>query len=179
MRASLFSLPGLHCARLADAPAINRAILARFEAVRTLPELRRTHLIAGRYENLYLPETILPEIRPVVRDALGHARGLLGTPDLQLGFWLNAMDPGDSTSRHTHDNDDELLVGVYYVSAPPGSGDLVLIQQDVELRLRPEAGLFAFFSPHLPHEVEPNLSEQMRLSVAFNFGPRDPSDTTR
>ncbi len=175
MRPSLFSLPSLHCARLGDAQETNRAILDRFEALRALPELRRTHLIAGRYENLYVPETMLPEIGPVVRAALGHARDLLGTPDLKLGFWLNAMQPGESTSRHTHDDDDEMLVGVYYVSTPPGSGDLVLTQQGVQLRLRPEAGLFAFFSPRVPHEVEPNLSERLRLSVAFNFGSRDPN----
>ena len=176
MSSSLFSLPVLRCARLADAPHINRAILERFEVVRTRPELRRTHLIAGRYENLYVPEMILPEIGPVVMGALGHARDLLGMPNLKLGFWLNAMEPGESTSRHAHDDDDELLVGVYYVSAPPGGGDLVLFEEGVELRLRPEAGLFAFFSPRLPHEVEPNRSGRMRLSVAFNFGPVDPGD---
>jgi hypothetical protein len=111
----------------------------------------------------------------VVEAALAHARELLSAPQLKLGFWLNAMEPGDSTSRHTHDDGDELLVGVYYVSAPPGSGDLVLIEQGIELRLRPEPGVFAFFSPQVPHEVERSQSQQMRLSVAFNFGAARPN----
>ncbi len=173
LSASAFSLPALHCARLDDAQEINRAILERFEQVRYLPELRRTHLIAGRYENLYVPESVLPELRPVVKAALEHARRILGERRLTLGFWLNAMEPGQSTSRHTHDDDDELLVGVYYASAPADSGDLVLIQRGVELRLHPEEGLFVFFEPTLAHEVEANLSGRMRLSVAFNFGPAE------
>ena len=66
-------------------------------------------------------------------------------------------------------------MGVYYVSAPPGSGDLVMTHRGLRFRVTPEAGLFAFFAPDLVHAVEPNASGGMRLSVAFNFGPLHPA----
>jgi len=171
----LFAAPQLKFARQGGAAEINRALVDRFEQVRQDPGIRRTHLFDGRYENLYPPEDLLPEIRPIIESALGHARRLLGAADLRVGFWLNAMGPGESTSTHSHDDDDELLVGVYYVSAPPGSGDLVITHRGLRFRLTPEAGLFAFFAPDLVHAVEPNASGEMRLSVAFNFGPVHPA----
>ncbi|MGD8308264.1 MAG: hypothetical protein PVG98_02400 [Chromatiales bacterium] len=166
-----FPLPRVHCARLPAAAAINRALLAGYARTRDHPEVRRSHLVSGRYENLYVPLTLLPELGPVVEAAQTGARALLRAERLRSGFWLNAMEPGQSTSRHCHDDDDELLVAVYYVSAPAGSGDLLLEEQGVSLRLRPEAGLFVFFSPRVLHAVETNRSGELRLSVAFNFGP--------
>ena len=168
-----FALPRVHCARLPDAAAVNDAVAAAFERVRHRPDLRRSHLVEGRYENLYVPLELMPELAPVVDAARAHARALLGADRLRSGFWLNAMEPGQRTSAHSHDDDDELLVAVYYVNAPPGSGDLVLHERGLSLRLRPEPGLFVFFDPQVLHEVEANEGGSLRLSVAFNFGPGD------
>jgi uncharacterized cupin superfamily protein len=87
-----------------------------------------------------------------------------------MGFWFNAMQPGDKTARHNHDEEDELLSCVYYITAPQNSGDLLLFDQDETLRVTPEAGKLVLFSPKLAHAVEENRSDQQRLSVAFNFG---------
>lgn len=72
---------------------------------------------------------------------------------------------------HSHDDNDELLSGVYYVAAPPGSGRLLIHAGGPRLAVVPEPGLFVFFPPEIPHEVEVNESQGQRLSLAMNFGP--------
>ena len=89
---------------------------------------------------------------------------------LVSGFWFNAMRPGDITTVHTHDDDDELLSCVYYISVPDNSGDLVITENNEKLVLKPEAGSFVFLSPEILHEVSRNESNDSRLSMAFNFG---------
>lgn len=56
---------------------------------------------------------------------------------LGCGFWLNAQGPGQSTSEHTHEELDELLSGVYYLSAPERSGDLILRDGLLSTRVTP------------------------------------------
>jgi uncharacterized RmlC-like cupin family protein len=81
------------------------------------------------------------------------------------------MGPGHRTSLHTHEERDELLSAVYYVTAPAHCGDLVLDLSLTRLRLSPSPGLMVLFPPDVPHEVDVNRSGEDRLSVAFNFGP--------
>ena len=90
---------------------------------------------------------------------------------LRYGLWFNYMPPGAITTLHNHDNEDELLSAVYYVTAPDKSGELVMKASPVSIRIEPSPGLMVFFPPDLPHAVETNQSGEERLSVAFNFGP--------
>ena len=92
---------------------------------------------------------------------------------LVSGFWLNSMQPGDVTTAHTHDDDDELLSCVYYIKVPKDeqkSGDLVIIENNEKTVLKPKEGYFVFFSPATLHEVTKNESDDARPSIAFNFG---------
>jgi len=145
---------------------------------------RRSHFIGGRFENLYLKAERLPGLSNLLSFGLEQARVLLssGRADwldepiradqpLRAGFWVNAMQPGQSTSRHSHEEHDELLSGVYYVSAPADSGDILFHDAPFETRLQPQPGLMLLFSPALEHSVEINLSNRQRLSIAFNIGP--------
>ena len=115
---------------------------------------------------------------PAITTVLGHveacARDILdrGAGSLRIGFWFNAQGPGQSTTEHTHEEDDELLSGVYYVSAPAECGDLILLDGVLVTRVSPVAGMFLFFPPTLAHRVETNRSPYQRLSVGFNVGPK-------
>ena len=149
---------------------VNAAIRARFERLRDDPDLRRTHKWHGRYENVYIDLTRIPQLEPVVSTAYCYAQQLLRRHSLRYGFWFNEMGPGSLTSLHTHEENEELLSCVYYVSAPPHSGRLVLQAEGGSLTIEPQSGQFVFFKPDLPHEVETNRSTEIRLSVAFNFG---------
>ncbi len=161
-------------ARLAEAEALNRAILRRFEAVRERPEVGRSHLFHGRYENLYVPLALIPELGPVRDFAVRTIATLLDRDDLRVGFWFNDMGPGQVTTLHTHDDADELMSAVYYARAPRGGGRLILRDADAHLAIEPEEGVLLLFPPDLAHEVEENRSGERRLSIAFNAGPSDP-----
>lgn len=159
---------------LPNAADVNAAIVAGFDALRDDPELQRSHFFAGRYENIYVPEARLPALQPVLAVARRGAAEYLGRPELalQVGFWLNAMGPGHVTLPHRHDEDDELVSGVYYVQVPDNAGELLLTQGAVTTRVTPAAGRFVFFSPHVLHEVTQNRSDANRLSIGMNFGTR-------
>lgn len=137
---------------------------------------RRTHFFSGRFENLYLDIGRIPELQIVLSQAETCAREILGwgSRPLRRGFWLNAQGPGHSTSEHTHEELDELLSGVYYISVPKSSGAILFRDGRLSMRLTPEAGMFLFFPPSLAHRVETNCSEGLRLSLAFNFGAELP-----
>jgi hypothetical protein len=166
------STPIRRCS-LPDVEGLNTRILAAFMALGPDGFDHRSHLIGGRYENLYLDRARMPALEPILEHALACAGRILGCPpdDLRCGFWFNAMGPGQSTSEHTHEENDELLSAVYYVEAPEGSGDLILYDGHLTIHVPPEAGIMLFFPPGLPHSVEVNQSGRTRLSIGFNFGP--------
>ena len=159
--------------RLVELPGhavIDRALLAGFMAARDDPGLRRSHFLEGRYENLYVPRQRLPAIEPVLALAVRETQALLATErPLRAGFWFNAMEPGQRTLPHTHDDDDELMSAVYYVQAAPDAGALLL--GDPPERFEPRAGCLVLFPPDLIHEVTVNRSDRLRLSIGINVGP--------
>ncbi len=158
---------------LPEAAAVNAAILTAFQALTPESFDRRSHLVGGRYENLYLERARMPALAPVLEHALHCAAIILDEPvrGLRCGFWFNAAGPGHHTSEHTHDECDEQLSAVYYVDAPADCGDLILYDGPLTVRVRPVAGALLCFPPNLPHAVEPNRSGQLRLSIGINVGP--------
>lgn len=151
---------------------LNARLCATFAGLSGSPEMHRSHFFHGRFENLYLPLDAIPRLREVLAFAEEAAREFLGQPRicLRTGFWFNRMQPGDVTSRHTHDEDDELASAVYYLKAPADSGDLVLHAPEGAVCVSPRAGRLVLFPPWLAHEVGPNRSGEVRLSVGMNFG---------
>lgn len=165
----------VHGSALPGAEAVNAALAKAFDALGPADFSHCTHHVGGRWENLYLDDRDrLPGLALILAHAEACARSILAVPGpLRCGFWLNAQDPGQSTSEHNHDENDELLSGVYYIRVPPESGDLVLLDGALTSRVRPAEGMFLFFPPSLVHRVEANRSGSRRLSLAFNFGPAE------
>lgn len=162
---------GVYLLCLPDADKLNPLIRQQFEAAKQAPSSHQTHHLHGRFENTYVDKDLLPALQPLFEYALGHARHLTGRSDLKFGFWFNEMGPGHRTSLHSHEEQDELLSAVYYVTIPPNSGRLLLHLDEGVQAIDPEDGMLLFFPPDLPHEVETNLSGETRLSLAMNFGP--------
>lgn len=134
--------------------------------------IRKTHFFAGRYENIYVDIEALSELKVLIEKAKQLAAKILqkDIDTLKIGFWINIMQQGHTTSLHCHEDADELLSGVYYVSVPEKSGQFIYHLDGEKQSLNPEEGTFLFFSPALLHEVTEHLSEQPRISVAFNIG---------
>ena len=138
-------------------------------------EIRKTHLFEGRYENIYLDERHIPELGPLMKEAVAHAEQILGINNLRAGYWFNYMPPDATTTLHTHDDDDELLSAVYYVYVPEDSGNLIIFDDTKnsdapKIEIQSKTGDFIFFKPDVRHEVSKNNSTEHRLSIGINFG---------
>jgi hypothetical protein len=157
------------------AETINTRLIADFLEHYLDDNVKRTHLFNGRYENIYLGEHQIRQLSNVLEHAKQLAAAITDVENIRAGYWFNYMLPGAVTTLHRHDDDDELLSAVYYVSVPENSGNLVLHQAEDVLEVTPEAGMFVFFPPDVAHEVTQNYSERARLSIGFNFGPADAS----
>lgn len=154
----------------------NSGLAKSYSKRKSAQDTEKTHYFGGRYENVYIDRHAISELPIVLDQALLLASEFLGTDKskLQIGFWFNEMHQGHSTTAHTHDEDDELLSGVYYIQVPENSGDLILgdEKQHDSIRITPKAGEFVFFAPDCLHSVTANQSDQMRLSIGFNVGPK-------
>ena len=102
-------------------------------------------------------------------------------------MWANINYPGNFNRPHLHPN--SLFSGVYWVKAPEKSGDLMLYEPRPgvqctmpnrkegklppelwrEIHYKPKAGTIVMFPAWLWHEVKPNESNDIRISVSFNF----------
>ena len=102
-------------------------------------------------------------------------------------MWANINYPGNANRPHLHPN--SLFSGVYWVKAPEKSGNLMLYEPRPgaqctmpnrkegklppelwrEIHYKPKAGTIVMFPAWLWHEVRPNESNDIRISVSFNF----------
>lgn len=162
--------------RLEGCAELNTAIQTQYQALKAADaaDITHSHFFEGRYENTWVPASVLTSIQPVLDAARREAAAFLQTDRLpETGFWLNEMGPGHVTLPHRHDEDDELLSGVYYVSVAENCGDLVLEQGCASTHIRPQAGMLVLFPPDVLHHVTQNLGKETRLSIGMNFGLRD------
>ena len=119
--------------------------------------------------------------------------------------WINVFKPGAQEAQHSHDG--SLLSCSYYVEAPKNCGCIVLPDpigarrshreftktagSDVltrrDIAVEPQAGRLVMFESWLPHYVQCNKSDQVRISIAMNLRevpaqiavPRAPSPADR
>ena len=102
-------------------------------------------------------------------------------------MWANINYPGGFNRPHLHPN--ALFSGVYWIKAPEKSGKLMLYEPRPgvhttmpnrkkgklppqlwrEIHYTPKAGMIVMFPAWLWHEVRPNQSNDLRISVSFNF----------
>ena len=102
-------------------------------------------------------------------------------------MWANINYPGGYNRPHLHPN--SLFSGVYWIKAPENSGNLMLYDPRPgvhttmpdrkkgklpsavwrEVHYKPRAGMIIMFPAWLWHEVQPNRSQDIRISVSFNF----------
>tara|TARA_R100001086_G_scaffold170143_1_gene92854 strand:- start:136 stop:723 length:588 start_codon:yes stop_codon:yes gene_type:complete len=102
-------------------------------------------------------------------------------------MWANINYTNSYNKPHVHPN--ALFSGVYYVKSPENSGELVFndprpgvqyMKPDMkkgelpkqlwrEVRIKPKAGRILMFPAWLWHCVEQNKSNDIRISVSFNF----------
>ncbi len=98
--------------------------------------------------------------------------------------WINVNPQGGFNVAHCHPN--SFLSGVYYVSVPERSGNIIFYDPRVQLDAmrppvkevsaytapeviyKPKPGLLLLFPSWLLHRVEPNNTDSERVTIAFN-----------
>ena len=132
------------------------------------------------------------EYEPLIRELFQMQNEIVKEEHLDMeprlgNMWANINPPGGYNNNHIHPN--SLFSGVYYVKAPPNSGRLSLmdprpgVQQCMPSRKKvklprelwreiyydPIPGRMIIFPSWMWHKVEPNKSNDIRISVSFNF----------
>jgi uncharacterized protein (TIGR02466 family) len=101
--------------------------------------------------------------------------------------WINVFKPGAQEAQHSHDG--SLLSCSYYVDAPKDCGCIVMpdpigarrsyreftktagadLLTRREIAVEPQPGRLVMFESWLPHYVQCNKSDQVRISIAMNL----------
>ncbi|MEC7746852.1 MAG: putative 2OG-Fe(II) oxygenase [Candidatus Neomarinimicrobiota bacterium] len=144
-------------------------------------EKTRSHYIMGRWENIYISLTYVPQVKKILSIAGKLANNILDQqaviPYRELGyshdeFWFNIAKPGQSTAWHDH-KEGAVLSGVYYVDVPEQGGNIKFRQKTKghhkEWSISSKTGRMVFFPSALDHAVEKNESNRDRISLSFNF----------
>jgi uncharacterized protein (TIGR02466 family) len=174
-----------------DHESLNAHLLAAVEKLEAeTPSIHRSN-VGGWHSagDLQRHENFMPLRRIVERVAIGCAHHLgfdFEKADLIFqGMWANRNGPGHYNKSHVHPN--AILSGTYYVKVPPMSGNIEFYDPVRERTMtgypvRPGAesarkkleykcrdGLLLIFPSWLSHSVQPNQSNDMRVSIAFNI----------
>ena len=135
----------------------------------------------------------IPVFKPLVDELFKmqmeiYREELLSREPIIGNMWANINPPGGYNRPHIHPNSH--FSGVYYIKAPQNSGEIVFNDprsaahmvmpervKDIkppshlwrEVRVNPLEGRMLMFPSWLWHCVEPNESNDIRISVSFNF----------
>lgn len=101
-------------------------------------------------------------------------------------LWVNVLEPGGVHTGHIHPH--SIISGTVYIAVPKGAASLkledprlpmmmarpTLTDQTSEQRrpfvyLTPEPGKVILWESWLRHEVPPNRSDEIRISISFNY----------
>lgn len=83
-------------------------------------------------------------------------------------MWMNINYPMSYNSVHNHGLENHLSSLCYYVKTPELSGNIIFIDNDRKKIIEVRENLLIEFLPNLNHAVEPNFSNENRISIAIN-----------
>lgn len=154
------------------------------EMSKTLPNRDKSNFLGWQSpDDLYKYDWIKDIIDPIMlvanTEILEKYKEYGDTPFELESLWANLNFPNAFNMSHIHGAE---ISGVFYVKVPEGdSGRLVLVDPRTrvnmsEKRLRslnfpidPKEGTFVLFPSWLEHYVEPNKSDDIRISISFNL----------
>jgi len=86
--------------------------------------------------------------------------------DFEYDFaWVNVLEPGRGIDVHAHS--DSTVTATYYIKTPKDCGDLLF--NDIDRTYEPKEGYLAFFPSYIMHEVLPNKSDDLRISLSTDL----------
>jgi len=150
----------------------------------------KSNVAGWQSDILTKPNLEISKLVGIINSQLYNLREEFGIKDefsFQLNnLWININSKFSFNRPHVHPG--SVVSGVYYVSVPKNSGNIVFnhpsrtqqyhIQDDAikvstdinssTWHITPDAGLLILFPSWLEHYVEPNNNEDERISIAFN-----------
>ena len=115
-----------------------------------------------------------PDFFNLTHDLNNVFYGVFNTPQQRIiSMWINISSYKHSNYIHTHGNDHDFISGVLYLQVPEHSGEIGFINpitHNIEVLFLPSPKDLLLFPQNLPHLVNPNLSQEDRISIAFNYG---------
>jgi len=144
-------------------------------------DIKNPNYIITRYEDTLFPMN--PELKKIL-DHINAQFSYVHKKELKLSsFWAHIHEKNMSTVTHNHAEKDDYegaiyVSGVYYVQVPKKSGHLVLLYPynkyvTKTCPVMPSTGEFFLFPSTMDHYVTRNLSDDLRISVSFNFKIED------
>jgi len=145
----------------------------------------------GNHEFLDLPSEGIAELKKIVIGIVTEiaVENNWVYDNLNIRSRLNPMEPGEFDTPHHHPGSD--MLGIYYINTPKNCGDIQFIDcrgsvsnmwkdpnitndgimRDgrVSVKIEPKPGMLLLFPNYLIHSVEPNFSNDTRISVVFEF----------
>jgi hypothetical protein len=119
----------------------------------------------------------LKEFFPLVKIINNLFFGFIEDPNIKLTeLWFNINPPG--TFNRIHDHGPFItkttleLSGAIYLKTPPNSGDIIFynpLNSNDFHSFFPSLNRYFLFPRWLKHSVDVNLSQEDRISIAFNF----------
>tara|TARA_R110000787_G_C13250645_1_gene429370 strand:- start:153 stop:704 length:552 start_codon:yes stop_codon:yes gene_type:complete len=115
---------------------------------------------------------------PLVNQLNNFIISFFENPNTKLiSMWGNISPPNSYNLPHTHFHDittynNTDISGVLYLKVPKDSGNIMFynplyISNQHSIETQPKD--IILFHQHLPHSVNPNFSQEDRISIAFNF----------
>jgi uncharacterized protein (TIGR02466 family) len=118
-----------------------------------------------------------PDFFPLVTIVNKAFQSIFSNPNKQINaMWFNISPFGAFNHIHTHfspySHPEMTYSGVLYLKVPKNSGNINFFSP-IELNERrtiiPQEKDILIFPSIFPHSVNPNLSQEDRISIAFNF----------
>lgn len=179
----------LYVFRLHDAEALNKHLLELVYQLREVDPGYSASNVLGWHSkvNLFELEEV-KSLKTLVDEAIAEVSIAMGYEKVAItpaNCWANINPKYASNKIHDHANC--LFSGVYYVKTPEECGNLMLYDpRESRTFYKPavqnytaytadaiahvaEAGLLLIFPSWLRHGVEPNLSDEDRVSIGFNY----------
>ena len=187
---SLFSVP-IFEERL-DHPVDEIELLCQQERFKD-PQGSKVSNVGGWHSgNINYPDSPFFFLSDIEKNCQVYATNILRTDDpvFLSNVWININSKHDSNMIHSHARC--TLSGVYYIKTPKECGNIKFFHPAVDLIVRdwthsskeyhpansitwwlpPSEGTLYIFPSWVKHLVEPNMSDEERISISFNVEMR-------